>query len=128
MTSSTADSATAGTAGQSPAWYTVSVADALRVEGTDLTRGLSTAEAKERLARFGPNVFTAAKKEPGWRAFLRQFGDPMQIVLLVAAVVSGVAVQQWSTALVLLGLTLFNAVMGLRQEGKAEASIAALQK
>ncbi len=69
-----------------------------------------------------------AEKEPGWRAFLRQFRDPMQIVLLVAGAVSGIAIQQWGTAIVLFGLALLNAVMSLRQEGKAEASVAALQK
>ena len=52
----------------------------------------------------------------------------MQIVLLVAGAVSGIAIQQWGTALVLFGLALLNAVMSLRQEGKAEASVAALQK
>ena len=52
----------------------------------------------------------------------------MQIVLLVAGVITIVALQQWGTGIVLLGLTLFNAMMGLSQEGKAEASVAALQK
>ena len=52
----------------------------------------------------------------------------MQIVLLVAGAVSGIALQQWGTAIVLFGLALLNAVMSLSQEGKAEASVAALQK
>lgn len=109
-------------------WYDLSVEEAIREEGTDRARGLSSEEAAARLAQYGPNAFKAAQKEPGWRTFLRQYRDPMQIVLLVAGIISGVAVQQWGTALVLIALTLFNAVMGLRQEGKAEASIAALQK
>src|SRR5262249_36553594 len=62
------------------------------------------------------------------QAFLRQFTDPMQIVLLVAGVITIVVLRQWGTGIVLLGLTLFNAMMGLSQEGKAEASVAALQK
>jgi Ca2+-transporting ATPase len=52
----------------------------------------------------------------------------MQIVLLVAGLITIIALQQWATGIVLLGLTLFNAMMGMRQEGKAEASVAALQK
>jgi Ca2+-transporting ATPase len=124
----TSSTAAAPATVQSPAWYALSVDEAIREEGTDRVRGLSATEAAARLAQYGPNAFAAAKKEPEWLVFLRQYRDPMQIVLLVAAVVSGVAVQQWGTALVLLALTLFNAVMGLRQEGKAEASIAALQK
>src|SRR5947209_759549 len=99
---------------EGPVWYGLSVDEALREEGTDLARGLTSAEAAARLEQYGPNAFTAAKKESGWVAFLRQYRDPMQIVLLVAGVVSGVAIQQWSTALVLLALTLVNAVMGLR--------------
>lgn len=128
MATSTTATPTAGFSEPSRDWYTLSVTDALSVQGTDPVRGLSTADATTRVARYGPNVFAEAKKEPGWRTFIRQYRDPMQIVLLVAGVVSGVFIQQWGTALLLIVLTLFNAVMGLRQEGKAEASIAALQK
>ncbi|MGZ6390069.1 MAG: cation-translocating P-type ATPase [Ktedonobacterales bacterium] len=128
MTTSITATPTTGVSEPGPDWYALSVTDVLKAQGIDAALGLSTAEATARLQRFGPNVFAEAKKEPGWRAFIRQFRDPMQIVLLVAGVVSGVVIQQWGTALVLLALALFNAVMGLRQEGKAEASIAALQK
>lgn len=128
MTTSTTATPAARVSEPSRDWYALSVTEALSTQGTDPARGLSTAEATARLARFGANVFSEAKKEPGWHAFIRQFRDPMQIVLLVAGVVSGVLIQQWSTALVLFALALLNAMMGLRQEGKAEASIAALQK
>ncbi len=128
MTTSTTATPTPGVSEPSHDWYAMSVTDALSAQGIDPARGLSAAEAAARLTRFGPNAFAEAKKEPGWRAFIRQYRDPMQIVLLVAGVVSGVFIQEWSTALLLIVLTLFNAVMGLHQEGKAEASIAALQK
>ncbi len=117
-----------GATAAGPVWHTLSVSDALQHEEVDPTKGLSPAEAETRLQKFGPNAFAQAEKEPGWRAFLRQFRDPMQIVLLVAGAVSGIAIQQWGTAIVLFGLALFNAVLALRQEGKAEASVAALQK
>ena len=58
---------------------------------------------------------------------MNQYRDPMQIVLLVAAIIS-IIINEWSTALLLIVLTLFNALLALRQEGKAEASVAALQK
>lgn len=128
MTTSTTATPAARVSEPSRDWYALSVTEALSTQGTDPARGLPTTEVTARLARFGPNVFSEAKKEPGWHAFIRQFRDPMQIVLLVAGVVSGVLIQQWSTALVLFALALLNAMMGLRQEGKAEASIAALQK
>ncbi|HEY6409488.1 MAG TPA: cation-transporting P-type ATPase, partial [Ktedonobacteraceae bacterium] len=113
--------------GQDPAWHTLSIEDALRKQGVDAATGLGLAEAESRLKKFGPNAFTAEQKEPGWRAFLRQYQDPMQILLLVAAIAS-LIIQQWGTALLLVVLTLFNALLALRQEGKAEESVAALQK
>jgi Ca2+-transporting ATPase len=115
------------TPGQGPSWHTLSIEDALREQGVDQAAGLSQAEAERRLKQFGPNAFAAEQKEPGWRAFLRQYEDPMQILLLVAAIAS-LIIKEWSTVLILIILTLFNALLSLRQEGKAEASVAALQK
>jgi Ca2+-transporting ATPase len=106
----------------------VAVDDALAAQAVDSATGLSTEEVAARTKQYGPNAFTAAKKESRAQAFLRQYKDPMQIVLLVAGVITLVVLHQWGTGIVLLGLTLFNATMGLRQEGKAEASVAALQK
>ena len=59
---------------------------------------------------------------------MRQYRDPMQIVLLVAGIGSLYPLKELGTGLVLLFLTLFNAVLGLRQEGKAAEAVAALQK
>src|SRR5512135_926732 len=113
--------------GQGPAWHTLSSEDALREQGVDDATGLSQAEAESRLKKYGPNKFAEAGKVPGYITFLNQYRDPMQIVLLVAAIVS-IIIQEWGTALLLIALTLFNAFLALRQEGKAEASVAALQK
>jgi len=66
------------------------------------------------------------KKEPGWQAFLRQYKDLMQIVLLSAALINQIFVGEWGTTLVLVGLTVFNAILALRGEAKAEASLSAL--
>ncbi len=113
--------------GQGPAWHTLSIDEALREQGVDQAAGLSQQEAERRFKQFGPNKFAEARKVPGYIAFLNQYKDPMQIVLLAAAIVS-LIIQQWSTAFILIILTLFNALLALRQEGKAEASVAALQK
>jgi Ca2+-transporting ATPase len=110
-----------------PAFHTLTVEAALAAEGVQQQQGLSTQEATSRLARFGPNQFREPPTEPGWKAFLRQYADLMQIVLLVAGVLSIYPVKQYGTGLMLIVLTLFNALMGLRQEGKAAAAIAALQ-
>jgi P-type Ca2+ transporter type 2C len=111
-----------------PKWYSMpmeAVAQQLKV---DPAKGLSTAEAQQRLQQNGRNALAATKKESGWQAFLRQYQDFMQILLLVAAVVNQLVVGEWGTTLVLLGLTVFNAVLGLNQESKAEASLSALEK
>ena len=110
------------------AWHTLE-----RAEATDRLRvspatGLSGAEAASRMASVGPNRFATAAVEPRWRAFVRQYRDPMQIVLLVAGIGSLYPLKELGTGLVLLFLTLFNAVLGLRQEGKAAEAVAALQK
>jgi len=73
-------------------------------------------------------VLAAKKKEPGWQAFLRQYTDFMQIILVGAAVINQIFVRDWGTTLALVVLTVFNAVLSLKQEAKAEASLAALQK
>ena len=94
----------------------------------DPVTGLSQAEAASRLASHGANRLTGAKAEPAWRAFLRQYEDFMQIVLLAAALVNQLVTRDTGTSLVLVGLTLFNAVIGLRQEAKAEESVKALSQ
>jgi Ca2+-transporting ATPase len=94
--------------------------------GADVAVGLSQAEAASRLRSHGANRLTASKKESGLEAFVRQYRDFMQIVLLAAAVINQVVTGEWGTTIVLAGLTLFNAVIGLRQEAKAEESVKAL--
>jgi Ca2+-transporting ATPase len=90
--------------------------------------GLDPAEVERRRERYGANKLAEAKKEPGWHAFLRQYKDLMQLVLVGAAVVSVVALGEWHTAIIVLAVTLLNAILGLNQEGKAAESVAALQK
>src|SRR3954463_10803351 len=81
-------------------YHTLSISEALAAEEVDEQRGLSTAQAEERRRTFGPNRFAEGEKEPRWRAFLRQYADVMQIVLLAAGVGS-LLLKQWGTGLVL---------------------------
>ena len=90
--------------------------------------GLSSAEVEARRAKVGPNEFTAQETESRWHAFLRQYADAMQIVLLVAGILSIFPVKQVPTGVMLILLTVLNAYLGLSQEGKAAAAVAALQK
>ena len=67
-------------------WFALE-GDAVAAElGVDAQAGLSPAEAGTRLETYGPNAFVAAETEPRWRAFVRQYRDPMQIVLLAAGI------------------------------------------
>ena len=109
-----------------PKWYTLSPEEVGKQLQVDPAKGLSAAEVQQRLGKYGPNQLAEKKKEPGWQAFLRQYQDLMQIVLLVAAVINQIFTGEWGTTLVLVVLTIFNAVLALRGEAKAEASLAAL--
>ena len=109
-------------------WYSLDTADVARELAVDPERGLSADEARSRLETTGPNRLAGAKKESGFRAFLRQYQDFMQIILLAAAVINALVTDDIGTTVLLAGLTVFNAVIGLRQESKAEASVEALSK
>ena len=109
-------------------YYDATGADVAAALGVNPETGLSSAEAASRLEQYGPNRFAETAPEPQWRSFLRQYNDPMQIVLLVAGIGSIWPLAQYGTGAVLLLLTVFNAVLGLHQEGKAAAAVAALQK
>src|SRR6476469_1782905 len=117
-----------GTAPDPTHWHTLSVDEVLQRTDVDVGHGLSSSEAQARVQRFGANQFTAATSETRIHAFLRQYADPMQVVLLVAGIGSLYPLKEVGTGVLLLLLTVFNAVLGLRQEGKAEAAVAALQK
>jgi Ca2+-transporting ATPase len=110
------------------AWWALTPDEACERLAADPRSGLDGEEAARRRAEVGPNKLAEAEKEPGWRAFLRQYRDLMQLVLLGAAIVSMVALQEFSTGVVIIGLTVLNAVLGLNQEGKAAESVAALQR
>ena len=109
-----------------PTPYSVSVEDVAHQLDVDPGAGLSPGEVDERLQSHGQNLLADRKKESGWQAFLRQYRDFMQIVLLGAAAINTIFTDEWTTTLVLVGLTVFNAGLGLRGESKAEASLAAL--
>jgi len=120
--------ASEGTGRNVVAWHGLTPDEACKGLAVDPTQGLDTAEIERRRADVGPNRLAEAAKEPGWHAFLRQYRDLMQLVLVGAALVSIAALQEFSTGIVILGLTVLNAVLGLNQEGKAAESVAALQK
>src|SRR4051794_30116201 len=112
----------------SATWYRMGVDETTQALSGSLDRGLTESEVRERQAKYGRNVLAGKKKETALRAFIRQYQDLMQIILVGAAIVNQAVTGEAGTTIVLIGLTVFNAVLGLRQEAKAQASLAALEK
>ena len=130
MTAATAPTGpSAGSAKTTPdvAWYALTPDEVASRLGVDPAAGLTSAEAGTRRSTYGNNSFAETKKASRWQVFSRQYADPMQIVLLVAGIVCLFLPGQFYTGVFLIMLTLFNAWMAMNQEGKAEASAAALQ-
>ena len=94
--------------------------------------GLTSAEAQKRLEENGKNKLAAAKGKSIIRRFLEQLADPMIIILLVAAAISGVLAvvenEGFTDVIIILAVVLINAVLGVYQESKAEKAIEALQE
>lgn len=111
--------------------YTQSVGEVLSELGTG-PEGLTTAQAQERLAKYGPNKLKEGEKPTLLQRFLAQLKDPMLIILLVAAGVSALtgmlaSENEWAEVIIILAVVLLNAILGVFQESKAEAAIEALQ-
>ncbi|MFP3712804.1 cation-translocating P-type ATPase [Puerhibacterium sp. TATVAM-FAB25] len=115
-------------AGTSPPWHTAPALAVCAELGVDPAAGLTSYEVVGRRVHYGPNALALERRERPWQAFLRQYRDLVQLVLLGAAVVSVVALGDVTTAAVLLALTVLNALIGLHQEGRAAQSGAALRQ
>ncbi len=89
--------------------------------------GLDAATAQQRLTEYGKNQIEDAKKKTVWQLLLHQLADVMILVLLVAAVISGLVGELKSTY-VILAIVVLNAVVGFIQEFRAEKAMEALQK
>lgn len=93
--------------------------------------GLTTAEAEKRLAEHGKNKLAEGKKESIIVKFFKQMADPMIIVLLVAALLSGITAiyegESFADVFIILFVVILNAVLGVVQESKAEEAIEALK-
>jgi Ca2+-transporting ATPase len=117
---------TGQTAAPGLAWSACPAREVAARLGVNPATGLTAAQAAEQLATDGPNALPEEKPKPGWRRFLDEYRSYMQIILVAAAVVS-MLIKEWSTAILLLALTVLNAVVGLRQAGKAESAMNALK-
>lgn len=94
--------------------------------------GLSETEAKTRMEACGKNKLQEAERESLMHRFFAQMADPMILILIAAAVISGVtsfyAGESFADVIIILAVVLINAVLGVYQESKAEKAIEALQE
>ena len=110
--------------------YQLSAEEVVQAQHSRLS-GLTANEADQRLKQYGPNQLKQAEKITLLQRFWQQLKDPMLIILLVAAAVSGVTSlmqnEGMADVIIILVVVLLNAVLGVYQENKAEAAIEALQ-
>jgi len=114
-------------AGSQIAAHTLTAPNAVRSLRSDARRGLTAAQAAERLARDGPNQLAEAPPTPAWRRFLDQFRELVVWILVVAAAIAG-GTGDWTDTLAILAIVLMNAVLGFLQEARAERALAALRQ
>lgn len=108
-------------------WYTRTADEVIQFWQTSFSDGLSSAEAKNRLEKFGYNELAEKEKTAWWQRFLAQFQDFMVLVLLGATLISAF-LGEYADAITILLIVLMNAVLGFIQEYRAEQSLAALKK
>ena len=114
-------------------WQTLRKDEVLKNLGTNEKLGLSNEEVKQRQEKYGKNKLREKKKESLFIKFLKQFNDFMIIILIIASIVSAVVSKMqgendYIDSIIIIGIVVFNALMGVIQEAKAEKSIEALKK
>ena len=111
--------------------YLTSVEDVLKEQNSS-PEGLTSGDAAGRLEKFGRNKLKEGKKTSLVKRFLEELADPMIIILIVAAVISGITAfyegESFADVIIIMFVVIINAVLGVVQESKAEAAIAALQE
>ena len=105
--------------------------DAVLEQVNSQATGLSSQEAADRLVRDGKNKLAEAEKATLLQRFIAQLKDPMLIILMAAALVSGItsliAGESFTDVIIIMVVVLLNAILGVYQESKADKAIEALQ-
>lgn len=114
-------------------WHSSSVEEVSKNLKTNVNIGLPDDEAQKRFERYGPNNLKEKKKESLFVKFIKQFNDFMIITLIIAAIISAVVSKlngeaDYIDSIIIVAIVIFNAIMGLVQEQKAEKSLEALKK
>ena len=114
-------------------WHTKAINQVIRELKTNVITGLTQEEAEKRLKEYGNNNLKEKKKESIFIKFVKEFNDFMIITLIIAAIISAIISRingegDYIDSLIIIVIVIFNAIMGLIQEEKAEKSLEALKK
>ncbi len=114
-------------------WHTLNANEVARNLRTNTNIGLNGQEARTRLEKDGLNKLQESKKENIIIKFIKQFNDFMIIILILAAIISAFTSylqgeNDYMDSIIIIAIVVFNAIMGLVQEAKAEKSLEALKK
>ena len=114
-------------------WYTKTINETVNELRTNINFGLNEEDVKRRKEKFGKNKLAEPKKESIIIRFIKQFNDFMIITLIIAAIISAIIsyiqkTGEYIDSIIIIAIVVYNSIMGLLQEYKAEKSIEALKK
>jgi Ca2+-transporting ATPase len=109
-------------------WYSLSTEEVKSKLNTDIEKGLENDEVEKRRIQYGKNEIVSKNKKPIWKMILEQFTDFMIIVLIIAAIVSGVVNHEFTDSIIILVIVVLNAIIGVVQEIKAQKSLDSLKE
>ena len=114
-------------------WYTISTKEVEKQMQTNIEFGLNEKQVEDKQNKFGLNKLEEKKKESIFIKFIKQFNDFMIIILIIASIISAVVARlegnnDYIDSIIIIAIVVFNAIMGLVQETKAEKSLEALKK
>ncbi len=109
-------------------WYSLSTEDVEKELNTNTSTGLSDEEVKKRQEEYGKNEIVSKGKKPIWKMIIEQFANFMIIVLIIAAIISGVVSHDYTDSIIIMVIVILNAVIGVVQEVKAQKSLESLKE
>ena len=114
-------------------WHTLNLSEVKQKLKTNFQYGLTNEEVEKRFHEYGENKLQDKPKESLIVRFFKQFNDFMIIILIIASIISAIIAKfegsnDYLDSIIIIAIVIFNAIMGIVQESKAEKSLEALQK
>lgn len=109
-------------------WYLLSVEQTEKELNSNIEKGLTSEEVQKKYETYGKNEIVSKNKKPVWKMIVEQFADFMIIVLIIAAIVSGVVSHEYTDSIIILLIVILNAIIGVVQELRAQKSLDSLKQ